>query len=354
MSNALYSPYKIGGLTLANRLVLSPMCQYSAIDGFPTDWHRHHYLERALGGAGLVVLEATAVVPEGRISSADLGIWDDAHASALAELVRLVHAAGAKIGIQLAHAGRKASVVVPWGGNGSLAADKGGWPTVAPSALPFDEHYTTPGALDEDGIARVIQAFSEATKRSLWAGFDVVEIHSAHGYLLHQFLTPFANQRQDGWGGSLENRMRLSLEVAKAVRSAWPEDKALFVRLSATDWKEGGWDLESSITLSKLWKSLGVDLIDVSSGGAITGVKITLEPGYQVHLAQAIREKTGLPSAAVGLITEAEQSRAIIDEGKADLIFLGRLLLRDPYWPARNAPADHRNVPVPYLRGFPV
>jgi 2,4-dienoyl-CoA reductase-like NADH-dependent reductase (Old Yellow Enzyme family) len=348
----LFAPLQLRGLTLPNRIAVSPMCQYQAVDGLPTDWHLVHLGGLAQGGAGLVFTEATAVLPEGRISPDDLGLWTDAQGEALARIAHFIAAQGAVPGMQLAHAGRKASNPAPWKGSGSLAPEAGGWIPTAPSALPFDRGWTTPTALDEAGIQTVLQAFAEGALRALDAGFKVIEIHAAHGYLLHQFLSPLSNHREDAYGGSFENRTRLAREVAVALRRVWPEELPLFLRLSATDWAEGGWDLEQSVELAKALKPLGVDLVDCSSGGLVPGAKIPVAPGYQVPFAARLRAEAGLPTGAVGLITTPEQAERILAEGSADLVFLGRELLRDPRWPLRAAHSLGVNVPWPasYMR----
>jgi len=348
----LFQPLTLRGLTLPNRIAVSPMCQYSAQDGLPNDWHLVHYGGLAQGGAGLVITEAAAVLPEGRISPEDLGLWNDTQTEALARIVQVMATQGAASAIQLAHAGRKASHPAPWKGSGSLPPAAGGWTPVGPSALAFDTGWTVPTALDEAGIQGVIQAFAAATRRSLEAGFQVVELHAAHGYLLHQFLSPLSNRRTDHYGGSFENRIRLLCEVTAAVRAVWPERLPLFVRISATDWAEGGWNLEQSIELAKALKDLGVDLVDCSSGGMVPRAEIPLGPGYQVPFAARIRAEAGLPTGAVGLITEPQQAEQILAEGSADLVLLGRELLRDPRWPLRAAQALGAEVPwpAPYAR----
>jgi len=329
----LLSPLKIRGVTLRNRIVMSPMCQYVAKDGFADDWHLVHLGSRASGGVGLVIAEATAVTADGRITPGDLGIWSDEHIAPLARIVRFVESQGAVAGIQLAHAGRKASCDVPWnGGAGLLTADVGGWPVIGPSAIPFSEGSPVPQALDQSGIDGVVKDFEAATRRALAAGFKVIEVHAAHGYLLHQFLSPLSNQRTDDYGGSLENRMRLPLRVAAAVRQLVPAELPVFVRISATDWVEGGWDAEQSVVLSRRLQELGIDLIDVSSGALVPYAKIPVSKGYQVTFARQIREATGIKTGAVGLITEAHQADEIITSGAADLVFLARELLREPYW----------------------
>lgn len=333
----LFSPIKIKNLTLKNRIVVSPMCQYSSVDGFANNWHLVHLGSRAVGGAGLIITEATSVSPEGRISTVDLGIWKDEHQEKLREIVDFVHANGAAIGVQLAHAGRKASFDVPWESPTQLSKENGGWDTVAPSAIQFNPKDKMPIALDLKGIEKVKADFKAATLRALEVGFDVVEIHAAHGYLLHQFLSPLSNQRTDGYGGNFENRIRLLLEVVAVVQEVWPADRPLFVRISATDWVQGGWNEDESVQLAKILKENGADVIDTSTGGLSREQQIPVEPGYQVRFAEQIKQQTGMITGAVGLITSAQQSEAILREGKADLIFMARELLRDPYFPLRGA-----------------
>jgi 2,4-dienoyl-CoA reductase-like NADH-dependent reductase (Old Yellow Enzyme family) len=329
----LLSPLTIRGVTLRNRIVMSPMCQYIARDGFAGDWHLVHLGSRAAGGVALVIVEATAVTADGRITPGDLGIWSDEHVAPLARIVRFVHSQGAVAGIQLAHAGRKASCDVPWkGGAGLRSPEAGGWPIVGPSAIPFDEGNPVPMALDEARIDGVIAAFEAATRRALAAGFRLIEIHAAHGYLLHEFLSPLSNRRTDGFGGSLENRMRLPLRIAGAVRKLVPADLPVFVRISATDWADGGWDVEQSVVLAGRLKDLGIDLIDVSSGGLVPKARIPVGKGYQVPFARRIRCEAGVMTGAVGLITETWQANEIVTGGDADLVLLARELLREPYW----------------------
>jgi 2,4-dienoyl-CoA reductase-like NADH-dependent reductase (Old Yellow Enzyme family) len=353
MPASLFDPLELRSVRLRNRIALSPMCQYSAIDGFPDDWHFRHYAERSFGGAGLVVVEATAVQSEGRITPGDLGIWDDEHGDALREVVRVIKAGGAVAGIQLAHAGRKASSSRPWDGGEPLIAGRGGWTTRGPSAVAFGPSYPVPAALDEADIGQAAQAFASAARRAVAAGFELVELHSAHGYLLHEFLSPLSNRREDRYGGRLENRMRFPLEAAAAVRGALPGDVPMLVRVSATDWIEGGWDLGSTVEYAKALKALGVDLVDCSSGGLVPEAKPLLGPMYQARFAKAIREGAGVATGAVGMITSLEEARSIAEGGGADLVSLGRLLLRDPYWPLRNAPDGSRPCPRQYLRAFP-
>ncbi|HKX16707.1 MAG TPA: NADH:flavin oxidoreductase/NADH oxidase [bacterium] len=352
----LFRPFAIRGITLRNRLVVSPMCQYSceARDGKATDWHLVHLATRAVGGAGLVFTEAAAVSPEGRISPQDLGFWSDAHARALEKAVALIKANGAAPGIQLAHAGRKASTRRPWEGIIGIADADGGWTPIAPSPIAFNETYREPREMDAADIETAVRAFAEAAARAHRTGFDVLEIHSAHGYLLHEFLSPLSNRRTDRYGGAFENRVRVLFETVEAVRSAWPEEKPLSVRLSCTDWVPGGWDLDDTVRVSAELARRGVDVIDTSSGGLSTAQEIPLAPGYHVPFAERIRRETGVATMAVGLITTAEQAEAILAEGRADLIAMARELLRDPYFPLRAAKAlghaDAASWPVQYVR----
>lgn len=352
MASLFSESMRLRGLELPNRLFMAPMCQYSAADGMPGEWHMRHYVERAVGGVGLVMLEATAVSPEGRITPADLGLWSDAHRDALKPLVDALHRAGARVGVQVAHAGRKASTAVPWLGKGSVPESGGGWTTVAPSAQPFDDSHATPAALQQDGIDRIVTAFGDAARRAVEAGFDTVEIHAAHGYLVHQFLSPLSNRRLDGYGASFEGRSRLAREVVQSVRQQLPDSMPLFMRVSACDWIEGGWDVEECSCLVRDVATQGVDFVDVSSGGVAPGARMPVGPGYQVGLAAAIKAATGLPTGAVGLITTAEQIEQILLAGAADAVSLGRLLLRDPYWPSRHLSADARRIPDQYLRAY--
>jgi 2,4-dienoyl-CoA reductase-like NADH-dependent reductase (Old Yellow Enzyme family) len=333
----LFEAATFGDVVLRNRIAVSPMCEYSAVDGVPNDWHLVHLGSRAVGGAGLVFCEASAVSPEGRISPADTGIWNDAQAEAWARINRFVTAQGAVPGMQLAHAGRKAGTAAPWEGGKPLAAGEGAWTAVAPSAIPFDASFATPVALDTAGLAKVVEDFRAATVRARDAGFGVVEIHAAHGYLLHSFLSPLSNTRDDAYGGSLANRARLLRTVVAAVRDAWPAPAPLFVRVSATDWAPGGWDIDECVELARWLKADGVDLVDCSSGGNVAGVTIPVAPGYQVPFAARIRREAGIATGAVGLITTAEQAEAIVARGDADLVLLARELLRDPYFPRRAA-----------------
>jgi 2,4-dienoyl-CoA reductase-like NADH-dependent reductase (Old Yellow Enzyme family) len=335
--SALFQPLTLREVTLRNRIAVSPMCQYSADDGLPNDWHFVHLGSRAVGGAGLVIAEASAVTADGRISPADTGLWSDEQAEAWARIARFVSEQGAVAGVQLAHAGRKASTEVPWRGGRPVAGAEGGWQPVAPSPLPFAPGYPVPRELAIDEIERVVGAFRDAARRAEQAGFALVEIHMAHGYLLHQFLSPLSNQRSDEYGGSLENRMRLPLAVAAAVREAFPVERPVLARLSATDWMEGGWDLEQSIELARALGERGVDLVDCSSGGTSPDARVPLGPGYQVDFAAAIRKRAGIATGAVGLITEPAQAEAIVASGQADIVLFARQMLRDPYWPLRAA-----------------
>lgn len=333
----LFSSFPQRSLTLRNRLVTAPMCQYSAVDGMPDHWHLVHLGSRAVGGAAAVIAEATAVSPEGRISAGDVGLWNARQQAAWQPITRFIQAQGAIAGVQLSHAGRKASAQRPWEGGAALTADTGAWPTVAPSAIPFDQDWHVPQALDAAGIRQVIADFRVAAERALAAGFQLIEIHGAHGYLLHQFLSPLSNQRSDEYGGSFENRTRLVRQVIAAVREVWPAELPLWLRISATDWAEGGWDVEQSVRLAEQVKALGVDLIDVSSGGLVPHVKIPLGPGYQVPFAERIRREAGIATGAVGVITEPEQAAAIVAKGEADVVLIARESLRDPYFPRRAA-----------------
>jgi len=353
--STLFSPLTLRGVTFPNRIVVSPMCQYSAEQGMANDWHLVHLVSRAVGGAGLVLTEATAVVPEGRISPADLGLWNDQQVEPLAKIAAMVRAQGSAVGIQLAHAGRKASVGPPWATSVAIEPADGGWPVVGPSPIGFAADYPTPRALTEGEIGIVVEAFGAAAGRAEQAGFDVVEIHAAHGYLLHEFLSPVSNRREDGYGGSFENRIRFLVEVCRAVRRRWPERKPLLVRISSTDWIDGGWTPEESVALARMLGSLGVDLIDCSSGGNVAGVRIPIGPGYQTAFAERVRREAGIPTGAVGLITEPVQADHIVRSGQADLVLLARELLRDPYWPLRAARAlgVPMSWPVQYLRAAP-
>ena len=338
--SSLFEPLTLRGVTFRNRIGVSPMCQYSSDDGFANDWHLVHLGSRAVGGAGVVIAEATAVTADGRISPADLGIWKDEHVEGLARITRFIEAQGAVAGVQLAHAGRKASVAAPWRGGKALSVEEGGWrPVWGPSAVAFSRSSPVPEVLDDAGIRDVIVRFRDAARRSLDAGFRVIELHAAHGYLLHQFLSPISNQRTDRYGGSFGNRARLTVEVVEAIRTVWPDHLPLLVRLSCTDWTDGGWDVAQSVQLSELLQPLGVDLVDCSSGGNVAGAKIPLSPGYQVAFAAQVRREARIPTAAVGLITDARHADAIVREGEADFVFLARQLLRDPHWPLHAARA---------------
>lgn len=330
MASVLFSPLSIKKITLKNRIVISPMCQYSAVDGFANDWHLVHLGARATGGSGLIIQEATAVSPEARISTADLGLWKDEQIEKLQTINKFIVSQNAVPGIQIAHAGRKASVSAPWEGNKKLDVAQGGWQTVAPSAIGYHDNEAAPIALDKAGIEKVIADFKATTRRAVTAGYQVLEIHGAHGYLLHQFMSPLSNFRTDEYGGSFENRIRLTLEIVDAVQSEWPADLPLFVRISATDWAEGGWSIEESVQLSAILKSNGIDVIDVSSGGLVSHQKIIIGPNYQVPFAERIKKETGVLTGAVGLITEARQAEAILSSGQADLILFARESLRDP------------------------
>lgn len=352
----LFDPLRIRDITFANRVFVSPMCEYSSVDGFANDWHYVHLGSRAVGGAGLVITEATAVLPEGRISPQDLGIWSDAHIEPLARISQFIHAQGSVAGMQLAHAGRKASTRRPWDGSGLISEAEGGWSkVVAPSALKFADNYPLPQALTHDGIREVVDAFAAAARRAWQAGIRVIELHAAHGYLIHEFLSPLSNQRDDEYGGSFDNRTRLLREVTAAVRAVWPARAPLFVRISATDWVDGGWDLEQSIELARILKTLGVDLIDASSGGNVSHAKIPLGPGYQTPFAERIRRDANILTGAVGMITSPEQAQHIVTTGQADAVIMARELLRDPYWPLRAARELNQTItwPAQYLRAGP-
>lgn len=348
----LFSPYTLRSVTFRNRIFVSPMCQYSSPAGMPTDWHLVHLGSRAVGGAGMVMVEATAVSPEGRISPDDSGIWSDAHGAAFLPIARFIRENGAVPGIQLAHAGRKASCDLAWRGGGPLGAESCGWQPLAPSALPFDSGHPVPRPLSPSDLDEIEEQFRAAARRSLAAGFQVVEVHMAHGYLLHEFLSPLVNKREDDFGGSLENRMRFPLRVALAVREVWPQELPVFVRISSTDWVEGGWDQEQSVLLARRLKELGVDLIDCSSGFAVPDEPVPFGPGFQVRFAAAIRAEAGIASGAVGYITDPAQAEQIVATGQADVVFLAREMLRDPYWPLHAAPRLRADVPWPnqYLR----
>ncbi len=348
----LFTPLKLRELELKNRIVVSPMCQYSAEGGMPNDWHMVNYGSRAVGGAGLVMVEATAVCPEGRITPWCLGLWSDKHTEAFRPITDFIRNQGAVPAIQIAHAGRKASCDTPWNGSVCLPVGAGGWQTVAPSAVPFSPAHGVPHALTLDEIDGIVAMFADAASRALAAGFEVAEVHCAHGYLLNEFLSPLANRRDDEYGGSLENRCRLPLKVAKTIRDLWPAQWPVFVRISATDWKEGGWDLAQSVQFAKWLKDIGIDLVDCSTGGMVPDAVVPAAPGFQVPFAAGVRNEAGIASGAVGLITEAAQAEKILLDGQADLIFLARELLRDPYWPLRAARELGVDVPWPnqYVR----
>ncbi|MFO1513649.1 MAG: NADH:flavin oxidoreductase/NADH oxidase [Verrucomicrobiota bacterium] len=353
----LFQPLTIKSVTLRNRIGVSPMCQYSSDDGAANDWHFVHLASRAVGGAGLVIAEATAVSPEGRISPGDAGIWADKHVEPLARINRFLKQQGAVPGIQIAHAGRKASASRPWEGDRHLAEDQGGWPTLAPSAVAFGGGLTkVPRAMAEADIARVQNDFVAATKRTLVAGVEWLELHFAHGYLAHEFLSPLSNQRTDRYGGSFDNRIRFAMETTRAVRAVWPDKLPLTVRLSCTDWVEGGWDIEQSVELARRLKTEGVDLIDCSSGGLVPNAKIPVAPGYQVPFAERLRREAGTATAAVGFITQPKEADNIVSNGQADLVLLAREFLRDAYWPAHAAKIlghqDQLPPPVQYARAW--
>ncbi len=352
MTPLLFTPLTIRGINLKNRIVVSPMCQYSGEDGFANDWHFVHLGSRAVGGAGLVFTEAIAVTPEGRISPYDLGLWKDEQIGPLKKITAFIEQQGSVPGIQLAHAGRKASITEPWNGDKFIPASEGGWQSVAPSAIPFTDEQNTPEELKEGGITKIVDAFKAATKRSLDAGFKVIEIHGAHGYLINEFTSPLSNHRTDKYGGTFENRIRFLLEIIDAVRSEWPQEYPLFLRISASDWVGEGWTTTDSVRLAGIVKDKGVDLVDCSSGGIVPHVKIPAKPNYQVPFAEAVR-KEGILTGAVGIIVTPEQAEAILTNGQADLIFMARELLRDPYFPlraARELGYDEMLWPVQYER----
>ena len=351
----LFGPLRIRDVTLRNRIVVSPMCQYSSVDGFATDWHMVHLGSRAVGGAAAVIAEATAVEARGRISPGDLGIWKDDHVAFLARIARFVASQGAVPGIQIAHAGRKASTRAPWEGGGTIADDQGGWVPVAPSPIPFRAADPPPHELSKAEIAQVVEAFAAAARRAVEAGFNLLEIHCAHGYLAHEFLSPLSNRRTDEYGGTFENRIRFALETAGAVRNVWPEQRPLWVRISATDWMDGGWTPDESVELARRLRGLGVDLIDCSSGGTDAAAQVPVAPGYQVPFAERIRREAGILTGAVGLITSALHAEEIVQSGNADVVLLAREMLRDPYFAldaARELGAE-APVPVQYARAFP-
>ncbi|PRY54656.1 2,4-dienoyl-CoA reductase-like NADH-dependent reductase (Old Yellow Enzyme family) [Arcticibacter pallidicorallinus] len=333
----LFEPIRVRSIEFRNRIVVSPMCQYSAEEGFANDWHMVHLGSRAVGGAGLVIAEATAVSPEGRISPGDLGIWLDDHIPALSRIATFIHEQGSVAGIQIAHAGRKASHDAPWNGGAFLSEHEGGWKTVGPSAIPFAAGDSLPHSLTPEGLENVIIDFHAAAKRALEAGFKVLEIHAAHGYLLHEFLSPLSNFRSDEYGGSFENRIRLLVEVIEAVRKVWPDELPLFVRISATDWVEGGWTSEDSVRLASVLKEKGVDVIDCSTGGNVPNAEIPAGPNYQVPFAENVKRESGMMTGAVGIITSAQQAEDILQNGQADFVLLAREMLRDPYFPMHAA-----------------
>ncbi|XZF14128.1 NADH:flavin oxidoreductase/NADH oxidase [Chitinophagaceae bacterium MMS25-I14] len=354
--SVLFTPLQIRGITFRNRIAVSPMCQYSAHDGFANDWHVVHLGSRAVGGAGLVITEAAAVLPEGRISPEDLGIWKDEHIAGLRRITGFIHAQGAIAGIQLAHAGRKASVYAPWKPQGQVPAGEGGWKPVAPVPKPYYETDQAPDALAEDGIQYIVKAFGSAAKRALEAGFKLIEIHAAHGYLIHQFLSPLVNNRTDDYGGNFENRIRFLNEIIVEIRTVWPEDYPLFVRISATDWVEGGWTIQDSVALAKVIQPLGADLMDCSSGAIIPKVKIPAGPLYQLPFAATVKKESGMMTGAVGMITTAEECEDIVASGKADIVLLAREMLRDPYFPmhaAKQLGVDFK-WPDQYVRAKPL
>ncbi|MDQ4123759.1 MAG: NADPH dehydrogenase NamA [Acidobacteriota bacterium] len=347
----LLEPLKLREVTFRNRIWVSPMCQYSSENGMPTDWHLVHLGSRAVGGAGLVIMEATAVSPEGRITPQDAGIWSDEHAQAYARITKFIKSQGSVAGIQIAHAGRKASTAAPWDGGKKVDEENGGWQTVAPSAIPFDEDFPQPREMTKADIEKAINDFVAAAKRALEAGFEIIEVHAAHGYLFHEFLSPLSNKRTDEYGGSFENRVRFPLETARLVREIVPANLPVFVRISATDWVEGGWDLNQSIEFSRLLKEIGIDLIDCSTGGNLPHAKIPVAPGYQVPFAREIRRKAEIATAAVGMITEPRQAEEILQNGEADAVLLAREFLRDPYFPFRAARELGGEVDVPKQYG---
>ncbi len=352
MESRLFTPLKVRGIELKNRIVVSPMCQYSSIEGVPSDWQLIHLGSRAVGGAALVITEATAVSPEGRISPDDAGIWGEKHVKAYQKITSFIKSQNSVPGIQLAHAGRKASTYSPWKGKGEVKEEDGGWQTIAPSAISFAENYPHPKEVNDDDIQEVIQQFKTAALNSIKAGFELIELHFAHGYLVHEFFSTFSNQRKDKYGGSLENRCRIAIEIAHSIREIIPEKMPLFVRISSTDWKDGGWDIDQSVQLAKWLKEIGVDLIDCSSGGNLNKVSIPVYPGYQVPFAEQIKKEANILTAAVGMITEAKQAEEIIHSGKADLVSLARAMLRDPYWPLHAAKELNVDIgwPNQYLR----
>ena len=349
----LFSPIKIRNIELKNRIAVSPMCQYSSINGFPSDWHLVHLGSRAVGGAGLILTEATAVSLEGRISPDDAGIWNEEQVNAYKKITSFIKSQNSVSGIQLAHAGRKASTYSPWKGSGEVKVENGGWITLAPSPIPFSENFPHPKEMSEEDVQLVIDQFTKAAKRSIEAGFEVIELHFAHGYLVHEFYSPISNKRKDKYGGNLENRCRFAIEIAKSVRETIPDGTPLFARISSTDWVENGWDIDQSIKLAKWLKEVGVDLIDCSSGGNVSNAKIPAGPGYQIPFAEKIKKEAKILSGGVGLITTAEQAEEIISSEKADIVLLAREMLRDPYWAlhaAKKLNVDLTDWPKQYLR----
>ncbi|MFJ8604991.1 NADH:flavin oxidoreductase/NADH oxidase [Streptomyces shenzhenensis] len=348
--SALFTPLRLRGTVFANRAWMSPMCQYSSVEGMPTGWHVQHLVSRAVGGAGLVMTEATAVSPRGRITPKDAGLWSHRHADAYADITAAIREHGSVPGVQLSHAGRKSSTTLLWEPVGSVPPEEGGWQPEGPSTLPFG-NLAEPRAMDQDDIETVVADFARAAELALIAGFEVAEIHAAHGYLLHAFQSPLSNLRSDSYGGTYDNRVRLTLRVAAAVREVWPEERPVFVRVSATDWAECGWTSHETVALTRQLAELGIDLIDVSTGGAVPDAQIPVAPGYQIPFAEQVRAHGGLPTAAVGLITEPEQAETILRDGSADAVFLGRVLLRDPYWPRRAAHQLGHDLPWPNQYG---
>ncbi len=349
----LFSSKKIRSIEIKNRIVVSPMCMYSSNNGMPTDWHLVHLGSRAVGGAGIVFTEATAVSPEGRISPEDAGIWNEEQMNAYKIITSFIKSQDSVPGIQLAHAGRKASTFSPWKGNGKVSIENGGWQTLSPSPIKFEDNYPDPKEMSDKDIQLVVDQFRESAKRSVEAGFEIIELHFAHGYLVHEFLSRISNKRTDKYGGILENRCRMALEIAKSVRGVIPDGMPLFVRISASDWVEGGWDIDQSVQLVKWLKDLGVDLIDCSSGGNVSNAKIPVGPGYQIPFSQRIKQETKMPTGGVGFITTAEQAEKIINDEQADFVFLAREMLRDPYWALHAAKilnVELADFPKQYLR----
>jgi 2,4-dienoyl-CoA reductase-like NADH-dependent reductase (Old Yellow Enzyme family) len=351
----LFDPLPMRSVTLGHRIAVSPMCQYSSVDGFADDWHFVHLASRAVGGAALVMTEAAAVSPEGRIAPQDLGIYDEGHIAGFARIVRFVHGQQALAGVQLAHAGRKGSTYRPWSGSGAVDREHGGWQAVGPTDQPFAPNYPVPCALAAKDIATIVDRFRAAAARALRAGFDVIEIHGAHGYLIHEFLSPLVNTRTDAYGGSYDNRVRLCIDIVNAVRTVWPERLPLFLRVSCTDWKADGWDVDQTVELARRLKPLGVDLIDCSSGGLVVDQQIAIGPGYQVPFSERVRREAQIATAAVGLITTPAQANEIVERGQADIVLLARELLRDPYFPLRAARELGREIrwPPQYVRAAP-